>query len=100
MIARDYLLYSQRHETAWELLIRQEDLNRVAHSDPFAGLDVPEALQDSLKRHRENLAQLVRNLHSAGLDNQQIEASVSVIVESYKEELLRAIKALVEAQHA
>jgi hypothetical protein len=53
-----------------------------------------------LQRHRENLGQLVRSLHSAGLNDQQIEASVSLIVESYKEELLRAIKALVEVQHA
>ena len=75
-------------------------MNQSTEGDPFDGLEVPEALQSSLQRHRENLVQLVRCLHSAGLDDQQIEASVSVIVESYKEELLRAIKALVEVQHA
>ena len=75
-------------------------MNQSTQSDPFESLDVPEALQDSLQRHRENLGQLVRSLHSAGLNDQQIEASVSLIVESYKEELLRAIKALVEVQHA
>ncbi len=71
-----------------------------AQNDPFADLEIPEALQQSLGRHRENLARLISNLKSAGLDEQQIDVSVSVIVESYKEELLRAIKALVEVQHA
>ena len=68
--------------------------------DPFESLGVPEALQSSLKRHRENLAQLVRSLHSAGLNHQQVEASVCVMVDSYKEELLRAIRVMVEVQHA
>lgn len=75
-------------------------MNRSTQSDPFEGLEVPAALQNSLQRHRENLGQLVRSLHSVGLNDQQIEASVSVIVESYKEELLRAIKTLVEVHHA
>ncbi len=63
-------------------------------SDPFEGLQVPEALYASLERHRENLVQLVRNLKSAGIGEAQIEASVSVIVASYREELLRAIKSM------
>ena len=75
-------------------------MNQSTQCDPFEGLEVPEALQSSLQRHRANLVQLVKSLYSAGLNDEQIEASVSVIVESYKEELLRAIKALVEVQHA
>lgn len=71
-----------------------------AQHDPFSDLEIPEALQQSLQRHRDNLARLIVNLQSAGLSEQQIDSSVSVIVESYKEELLRAIKALVEVQHA
>jgi hypothetical protein len=41
-----------------------------------------------------NLAQLVRNLHSAGVSEEQIESSVSVLVESYRQELLRAIRSM------
>ena len=63
--------------------------------DPFGDLTIPEPLQESMKRHRDNLANLVANLQSVGLSEPQIEASVSVIVDSYKEELLRAIKVLV-----
>ena len=64
-------------------------------SDAFGDLEIPEPLQESMRRHRENLARLVANLESMGLSESQIEASVSVIVDSYKEELLRAIKVLV-----
>jgi hypothetical protein len=60
--------------------------------NPFADLEVPVALQDSLERHREDLAQLVRNLKSAGVSEEQIDTSVTVLVESYRQELLRAIR--------
>jgi hypothetical protein len=70
-------------------------MSYFAASDPFAGLEIPEPLLGSMQRHRENLAKLVVNLQSVGLSEPQIEASVSVIVDSYKEELLRAIKMLV-----
>ena len=70
-------------------------MSLLMQKDPFADLEIPEPLQESLQRHRENLAQLVVNLHSVGVHEEQIEASVSVIVDSYKEELLRAIKAMV-----
>ena len=63
--------------------------------DPFADLEIPEALQASLERHRRNLAGLIANLQSAGISDEQIEASVTVIVASYKEELLRAIRLVV-----
>ena len=62
--------------------------------DPFDGLAIPAELEDSLQRHRENLARLVVTLRSAGLSEEQIEESVSVIVASYKSELLRTIKSM------
>jgi len=64
------------------------------YADPFADMQVPEALQASLQRHRENLARLVRNLQSAGISEEQIEASVTVLVASYRDELLRAVKSM------
>lgn len=66
--------------------------NDTVIPDPFEGLEVPDALHASLQRHRENLAHLVRSLQSAGVGEEQIEASVTVVVESYRDELLRAIK--------
>jgi excinuclease UvrABC helicase subunit UvrB len=72
----------------------------LMHNDPFADLEIPEILQESLQRHRENLAKLVLNLHSAGLRESEIEASVVVIVDSYKQELLRAVRALVQVNRA
>lgn len=63
--------------------------------DPFEGFAVPNALQESLRRHREHLARLIVSLQSAGVSETQIEASVSAIVASYKAELMEAIKSMV-----
>jgi hypothetical protein len=60
--------------------------------DPFSDLVIPPELEESLQRHREHLAQLVTSLRCAGMDQLQIERSISVIVDSYKEELIRAMK--------
>ncbi len=68
-------------------------------ADPFAGIDIPQALQASLRRHREHLARLIANLQSVGLDEASIEASVTVIVQSYKVELLGAIRSMMETTH-
>lgn len=62
--------------------------------DPLAGLVIPAELEGSFRRHRENLARLVVTLRSAGLSEEKIEESVSVIVASYESELLRTIKSM------
>lgn len=66
------------------------------NGDPFEDLVVPEALEGSLRRHREHLLHLILSLQSAGISEDQIEASVSTIVASYKAELMEAIKAMVK----
>lgn len=70
-------------------------MTTAIETDPFAELDVPEALQASLARHRANLACLVASLRSAGMTETQIELSVSVMIDLYKQELIRTIKELV-----
>ena len=70
-------------------------MDALIQEDPFADIKIPEQLQESLQRHREELARLVTNLQSVGLSDVQIRASISVIVDSYKEELFRAIKVMV-----
>ena len=62
--------------------------------DPFDGMDIPPELEASFQRHRKHLADLVGNLRQAGISEEQIEMSVNVIVESYRGELLNAIKAM------
>jgi hypothetical protein len=70
------------------------EVNLSPWNDPYGDLAIPPALEDSLRRHRENLTQLVTSLRSVGLSETQIEDSVSVLVTSYKEELLRTMKAM------
>ncbi|WP_446742457.1 hypothetical protein [Silvibacterium acidisoli] len=61
----------------------------------FSDLDVPPQLEDSLRRHRANLIQFIRNLQTAGINDMQIEESVSLMIASYREELVRTIKSMV-----
>jgi hypothetical protein len=67
----------------------------VPGPDPFAGMDVPQELEESLRRHREHLSRLIATLRSSGVGETQIRESVSVILASYKEELIRAIQRMV-----
>jgi hypothetical protein len=60
--------------------------------DPFGDLEIPAELEESLRRHRENLGRLVMSLRIAGVNEAQIEESISVIVASYKDELIRSVK--------
>ena len=64
----------------------------MTSGDPFAELRIPLELEENLRHHREHLARLVMSLQSAGVREEQIEASISVLVASYKEELLRTMK--------
>lgn len=61
-------------------------------NDPFSDLEIPPELEQSLQRHREHLLSLVVNLRSAGMSEPQIEESVTILISSYKEELVRAMK--------
>lgn len=63
-----------------------------AGQDPFSDLDIPPELEQSLQRHREHLLRLVLSLRSVGMSEPQIEESVTILISSYKEELLRAMK--------
>lgn len=71
-------------------------LESLIETDPFADVQVPEALLESLARHRRHLAKLVVSLQSVGISEEQIENSVSVMVASYKEELMHAIRLMME----
>jgi len=75
-------------------MVRDES-KKVMELDPFMDLAIPPELEENIQRHRENLMRLVVSLRSAGVDEIQIEESVSVIVASYKAELIRSIKQLV-----
>jgi hypothetical protein len=64
--------------------------------EPFREIDIPPELETSVGRHRANLARLVSALRMAGVDDHQIEASVDVLVASYRSELLKAIRILIK----
>ncbi len=69
----------------------------VEGADPFAELDVPPPLEVSLARHRRHLAELVSTMKMAGVNDRQIEESVSVLIAAYKEELMAAIRRMKES---
>lgn len=64
----------------------------AARHDPFADLEVPPFFEGSLARHRWHLGELVRTMKMAGVRDETIEESVSVLVALYKEELMVAIR--------
>ena len=49
------------------------------------------ALQQSVKRHCENLETLAKTLQSLGMDDQEIDRNVLGVFEEYERELLRTV---------
>ena len=62
---------------------------------PEGTVEIPPELRVSVQRHEQHLAQLVGTLRAAGMDAALIDASVRKLVDSYREELMAAIRALV-----
>ncbi|HEX8484696.1 hypothetical protein [Sphingomonas sp.] len=60
------------------------------------GATIPAELLPTIARHRANLSGLVRNLRLAGMDDVMIESSVRQLLDSYRDELLRAVRTLIE----
>jgi hypothetical protein len=71
-----------------------KSVEKFTEPDTFHDVEIPPELEESLHRHRENLSRLIISLRSAGISEAQIEESVSVIVASYKDELMQALKTL------
>ena len=65
-----------------------------AMMDEFEGIDLPPSLRDLAKRHQRNVADLVGRLRDVGLDEATIEAAVDQLVESYRSQLVVAVKAI------
>lgn len=59
------------------------------------GMVIPPELRASVQRHEQHLAQLVGTLGAAGVDAAMIDASVRLLVDSYREELTAAIRNMV-----
>jgi hypothetical protein len=63
------------------------------HPHPFE-IGIPPVLRASVERHQANLANLLHSFRAAGFEEAQIEAAVTVVIDSYKNELLQAIRTL------
>ena len=57
-------------------------------------LEIPAELLSSVTRHQAHLAQLITSLQAAGLQDDMIESSVRVLVDSYADELTAAIRGM------
>ena len=64
-----------------------------------APLDIPAALLASVHRHQAHLATLVASLKAAGVDEATVEASIRALVDSYADELTRAVREMIKADH-
>lgn len=60
------------------------------------GITIPPILEESVRRHQANLARLATNLQSAGLSLVQVEESINVLVETYRAELMSAVRAIMD----
>jgi hypothetical protein len=58
----------------------------------YLDLKLPPRLRDAVRRHHEHLAQLVRTLRSAGLDESAIRGNVDALVDHYRAELVSAVQ--------
>jgi hypothetical protein len=56
---------------------------------------IPPELQESVQRHQRHLAALVGSLRAAGVGEEVIEVSVGQLLDSYRDELTAAMRALV-----
>jgi hypothetical protein len=61
-------------------------------------LEIPAELLSSVTRHQAHLAQLIMSLQAAGLQDDMIESSVRVLVDSYADELTAAIRSMAKDQ--
>jgi hypothetical protein len=68
-----------------------------AHPAPLE-VEIPPVLQESVVRHQANLARLMQSLRAAGMDEAEIEAAVTAVIDSYKRELLQAIRSLTTSE--
>jgi hypothetical protein len=77
---------------AKELIVRIDQLQpSPSAAEP---LEIPAELLSSVTRHQTHLAQLIASLKAAGLQDDMIESSVRVLVDSYAEELTVAIRSM------
>jgi hypothetical protein len=58
----------------------------------YLDLKLPPRLRDAVRRHHDNLAQLVLTLRSAGLDETAIRGNVDALVDHYRSELVSAVQ--------
>lgn len=59
-------------------------------------LEIPAALLESVRRHQAHLATLVSSLRAAGVDEATVEASIRGLVDSYADELTRAVREMMK----
>jgi hypothetical protein len=71
------------------------------HPAPTAAepLEIPAELLASVHRHQAHLGALVTSMRAAGIEGDAIEASVRTLVDSYADELTKAIRSMMQGEH-
>lgn len=63
-------------------------------------IDIPEPLRAVAARHEQHITKLIVQLRSFGMEEDAIQRSVDELIESYRGELVEAIKAFADNRHA
>ena len=63
-------------------------------------MQLPQDLQNRIEKHKENLSNLATSLLAGGQDIEQVRTTVTLVLDSFKEELLRTLIALRENDNA
>ena len=62
--------------------------------------DVPPILQNRIDQHQQHLTSLASALLAGGQNSDDVRQTIEDVLDSFKEELIKTIRSLIEGQHA
>lgn len=62
--------------------------------DTYQGIEIPPGFRELTDRHQRNIANLIEQLQTVGLDHAAIEAAVDHLMITYRAQLVEAVKAV------
>lgn len=73
----------------------EDDLVRAA-TKSLGRMEIPKALEESIRQHQRDLRALAAALLESGRDEASVRRSVEIVFDSYRDQLVKSIIALKE----